>query len=109
MTDNRAARREMWVLGEWDWWIFHDANRLHSATVEYDPNYEVAGYGRAACGKHGWLAIPGIFTRMSAPRCVNCCRKLNFPRGIGSPKNDDACRPLVEQRIAMGPGNSSLP
>ena len=40
-------------------------------------------------------AIPGIFSRMSTKRCSRCCDRKGFPRGDGSPKNDDACRMLL--------------
>jgi hypothetical protein len=51
-------------------------------------------------GLTGWLSIPGLFSRMGKERCKHCCRMTGMPQGTGSPKNDDACRPLVEQRIA---------
>lgn len=41
------------------------------------------------------LTVPGIFTRQLARRCAACCRALGYPKGIGSPKNDDACRALL--------------
>ena len=90
----------MWELGEWDWWDTPTGERLHSASVPYDPSYEVAGNGVTACGRRLWLAIPGIFTRLGLPRCRHCCRKLGYPPGTGSPKNDERCRPLVEARLA---------
>lgn len=88
-----------YALGEWDWWVTNEGRRLHAAEVTYDPLYQVAGVGRTACGKEGRLAIPGIFTRMAAERCKRCCDRLGYPRGIGSPKNDQRCRPLVEARL----------
>lgn len=39
--------------------------------------------------------IPGVFSRMSTKRCSRCCDLKGYPRGIGSPKNDDACRTLM--------------
>lgn len=92
---------EMVELGEWDWWQPATGRKLHAATVEINPDYDTAGWGRTACGRGLlWLSIPGVFTRMGAKRCVLCCDALGYPHGTGSPKNDPACRPLVEARIA---------
>jgi len=51
---------------------------------------------RLACGKTvNSVFIPGMFTRMGAMRCVVCCRRVGLPAGKGSPKNDAACRKLM--------------
>ena len=39
--------------------------------------------------------IPGMFSRIATRRCARCCDKLGMPRGVGSPKNNPACRPYV--------------
>ena len=39
--------------------------------------------------------IPGVGSRMACPRCPACCDAAGLPRGVGSPKNDPDCRPLV--------------
>lgn len=39
------------------------------------------------------LVMPGIFSRMGAPRCENCCRKLEIPDGKGAPFNQDIKEP----------------
>jgi len=93
---------EVRELGEWNWWYARPYNVLHAATVEYDPLYDTAGDGVTACGWRTRLAIPGIFSRMSMRRCAHCCRRLGYPQGVGSPKNDEACRALVEQRLSHG-------
>ncbi len=88
-------------LAEWDWVVTRSWNRLHAPAEWDDP--EGDGYdeeGATACGRRGWLSIPGLFTRMGAERCKHCCRMTGFPQGVGSPKNDKTLRPLVEQRIA---------
>lgn len=87
-------------LGEWDWWYAPPYNVLHAAEVEYDPREDTAGDGVTACGWKTHLAIPGFLSRMGLRRCFYCCRKLGYPQGIGSPKNDKACRTLVEHRVA---------
>lgn len=42
----------------------------------------------AACGKEGPFYIPGIFSRMGAPRCKRCCKAVGIPAGDGAPVND---------------------
>lgn len=98
---DREREREFFEIGEWDWWYTGTPNCtvLHSATVTYDPIYDVGGDGVTACGRKLRLWIPGIFSRMGLRRCTRCCDRLGFPQGIGSPKNDKKCRPLVERRL----------
>lgn len=51
---------------------------------------------RLACGRTATrLAVPGMFSRLSLPRCAQCCRALGGPEGNGSPKNDDRWRALL--------------
>lgn len=42
---------------------------------------------QAACGRWIRPEIPGMFSRLSAPRCARCCDRTGVPRGEGSPKN----------------------
>lgn len=93
--------RELRSLAEWDWLITNRGNVLHHPHSG-DPNPDVMGYHdvQFSCGRTSrWAWIPGVFTRMGAKRCDRCCDRLGYPRGKGSPKNDDACRPLVERRV----------
>lgn len=46
-------------------------------------------------------SIPGFEPRMAKRRCSRCCDRLGFPRGVGSPKNDDECRRILE--LPTGP------
>ena len=97
MSVNLAGSGE---VVEWDWMVLPSWNRLHAPEDWDDPHYEASDeHARTACGRRGWGQIPGVFSRMGMPRCAHCCRIRGFPPGEGSPKNDDACRPLVEQRI----------
>lgn len=41
----------------------------------------------ALCGYEGPWQMPGVFTRIGAPRCAHCCRKLGIERGDGTPNN----------------------
>jgi hypothetical protein len=86
-----------------DWLVSKKWNRLHavltwseedreSMAVEWAVNHPV----RLACGRTaGSVCIPGMFTRMGALRCRDCCKATGLPPGKGSPKNDDACRELL--------------
>ena len=99
MSDPRA-------LLEWDWLVSRGGKLLHHADLSPDAAEEMeemaalVGDIRLTCGRRVSVAmIPGIFARMGARRCRRCCAALGYPEGVGSPKNDDACRPLVETRL----------
>src|SRR6266536_1734891 len=96
-VDPMASR----TVVEWDWVVTKSYSRLHAPLIWEDPDYHAwVEDGRTVCGLTGELHIPGIFSRTGLPRCFFCCLAVGMPQGVGSPKNDDACRPLVEQRIA---------
>jgi hypothetical protein len=88
---------------EWDWVVaptHHGRRRLHAPLRWDDPDYHaMVTDGRTVCGLTGQLHIPGVFTRMGAQRCRHCCRMTGMPPGQGSPKNDDACRPIAKLRV----------
>lgn len=94
---------ELTELAEWDWMLTEVGTVLHHLARFDDPGQaEVnwGGPGRTTCGlQTKWLSIPGLLTRMEAKRCERCCRAVGYPLGYGSPKNDDALRPLVEARL----------
>lgn len=96
---NRAGSGEV-VL--WDWIVTGSGTKLHAPAVWDDPGYNAMDEeAETACGLRGSFCIPGPFTRMGAPRCAHCCRLTGFPTGKGSPKNDDACRPLVAALLGV--------
>lgn len=89
-------------IGRYDWFVTKAWNRLHWADIGpehyacIEQEWAVLGQVRLACGRTAaGLWIPGVFTRMSAPRCSGCCRALGYPLGNGSPKNCDKIRPLL--------------
>jgi len=86
---------------EWDWVVTAKSyGVLHCPTEWEDPEYHAyVDDGATACGLRGEFVIPGVFSRMGKERCKKCCKKVGFPPGKGSPKNDDSCRPLVEERL----------
>lgn len=80
-----------------DWVVFGASDRLHNA-AEFVVDVDEWCFRdvRTACGLRQERAfIPGILTRMGAARCSHCCDRLGYPRGKGSPKNDDGCRALL--------------
>ena len=55
---------------------------------EADGLTPLSAQGKTACGRRGRLAMPGVFSRMGAPRCKRCCRMAGIPAGHGAPYND---------------------
>lgn len=93
---------EIRTMVAYDWLVSRAWNRLHFAELDatqleaLDEDRLMVGGVRLSCGRTAaYISIPGFFTRMGAPRCTGCCRALGYPQGIGSPKNDDACRALL--------------
>lgn len=96
-------RNALEEFATWDWLITPGGSTLHALRAFDDPaeaNALWGGWGRTACGRHDvWLMIPGYGDRMAMPRCLQCCRAKGWPPGKGSPKNDQALRPLVEAEL----------
>jgi hypothetical protein len=67
---------------------------LHRVAATEGDDWEADGWvpigvqGVTACGRKGRLGMPGILSRMNAPRCRQCCRRLGIPAGQGAPYND---------------------
>lgn len=91
---------ELDELARVDWLYFGSCERLHAAvSATYDAEEWCALSVTLACGRSAVRAwIPGIFSRMTLPRCAHCCDRLGMPRGVGSPKNDDDCRRVLGLR-----------
>lgn len=91
------------TYGKYDWYVTgRRDSKLHFAELNEDhqsyipANWCVPVSVRLACGRVAkQLHIPGMGTRMSMERCRGCCRALGYPWGVGSPKNDPACRVLL--------------
>lgn len=100
------AESEFLDIVEWDWAQFPTGSILHAAdTFDGDDGLiPVGGQGVSVCGRSGRLGIPGIFSRMGAPRCKRCCTVLGWPSGVGSPKNVEELRPLAEARLSRWQG-----
>ena len=102
--DYAAILREGATL---DWTYTDTTTRLH-ALAEGQPDVDEWRYEgvKFACGrtpKGGLAWVPGIFSRMYMPRCALCCDRTGLPRGVGSPKNDDACRLILGMPVGSAP------
>jgi hypothetical protein len=93
-------------LAKADWLVTKSWNRLHHVNLSHSDYTDLMDQGyldgpvRLACGRSAaWVSIPGVLTRLGASRCTGCCRATGLPPGVGSPKNDDACRAI----LGMGP------
>lgn len=94
-----------------DWAQLPTGHILHACeTFEGDDGLvPVGGPGVTVCGVRGRLGIPGLFSRLGAPRCRKCSKKLGWPKGTGSPKNDTAIRYLAEYRQSRWDGWQPTP
>jgi len=63
----------------------HDIHRV--AQIAWEDDEMIYGPGVTVCGKEGHLRMPGIFSRMGAPRCAACSVALGLPQGNGAPYN----------------------
>ena len=92
-------------LFAWDWcYTFtKGGDKLHHVAKILGPDPDglppIGATVRTTCGMERVMRVPGIFSRMGAPRCKRCCRKLGWPEGVGSPKNDPTLRPLVKEQL----------
>jgi hypothetical protein len=72
------------------WLQFGDVGELHRvSSIEWEDGEMIYGEGATVCGQVGQLSMPGIFSRMGAPRCKACCRALGLPEGDGAPYNSN--------------------
>lgn len=86
-------------VAKWSWVYTAHGKRLHHLAKpenleRIDDDWWASGF--ASCGLWSTFFLPGIMSRMGLERCARCCDVLGWPRGTGSPKNDDALRALVE-------------
>lgn len=63
------------------------------------------GTAETVCGEtgKGRMWMPGVVSRMAAPRCAKCCRKLGLPRGVGAPYNDPMIFPPEGKPLRRAP------
>lgn len=79
---------------DWAWeWVFyeplgkvlHHVSRVAHAPTDQD--WRISG--ESTCGLYLIpTGMPGVMSRIGAPRCKRCCRKLGLPEGFGNPHNE---------------------
>lgn len=84
-------------LARIDWVYFHPYDFIHAVkSACYNVEEWVLEDVVTECGLLTEEAsIPGILSRMEMIRCPACCKATGLPEGQGSPKNDTACRKLL--------------
>lgn len=86
-----ATTRTALPLDDWRqrWMQRKRGTRLHRvAEIVWRDDDQINGHGITVCGERGFLDMPGILSRMGAPRCPRCCKALGVPQGDGAPYND---------------------
>jgi len=73
----------------WRWEQFYGRSAvLHRvAKVDLLDEDRVGVVGTTVCGRRGKLHMPGVISRLRAPRCKQCCQILRVPPGDGAPYN----------------------
>jgi hypothetical protein len=52
--------------------------------------YRQGGTAVTVCGRKGVMWMPGMGSRLDAPRCRQCCKGVGIPPGYGAPFNNGA-------------------
>jgi hypothetical protein len=72
------------------WLQFDRGVRLHRVSeIVWLDDERIAGHGVSVCDQRGRMSMPGILSRMGAPRCKRCCKVVGIPPGDGAPANLD--------------------
>ena len=76
------------------WLHLDDGLEMHRvSSIEWQDGEMIYGDGVTMCKRRGHLHMPGIFSRMDADRCPQCCAALGIPSGQGAPFNVDIDEP----------------
>lgn len=76
------------------WLVLTSWGRLHRVSeITWDDADMIRGRGVTLCGRHGYLYMPGVVSRLGLRRCAHCCRILGVPRGDGALYNDGIVEP----------------
>ena len=78
--------RWRWVVTR-SWGRLHRVSKLNLAQAERSNFIPIGAYGFTVCGLSGYLAMPGIFSRMSLERCKHCEKAMKLKHGRGNPFN----------------------
>lgn len=78
----------------WIWrWVYRangGSDVLHRVAAPFNPKKRKPWRGFRAttlCGQTTVLQVPGVMSRMAAPRCKKCCAAGGFEYGEGNPYN----------------------
>ena len=106
-TDLLESIDDFVSAGAYDWYDTKAGTCLHWAELSEGQRADIPSCWavlqpvRLACGRTAAsLHIPGMFSRMGAPRCSGCCRALGYEPGIGSPRNSGECRKILRLSVA---------
>ena len=70
------------------WMVTVSGDRLHRVSeIKWHGKERLSGRGVTVCGQPYFLLVPGLLTRLKAPRCRTCCRLLGIRQGLGAPYN----------------------
>ena len=76
------------VCGKWRTLHAIPGNALTTGQMRNHIDNSTAPHLRAACTLRRPWSMPGMSSRLSAPRCAACCQALGIPPGNGTPAND---------------------
>ena len=94
LAESNIRSRWMQFLGGSD--VMHRLSSMEWGTGIYDGDqraieeqqeYHQGGTGVTVCGRSGRMWMPGIGSRLDAPRCRQCCKGVGIPFGYGIPLN----------------------
>lgn len=85
---------------QWRWrWMYDNSDeedregamiyihRIAECVSKIDPEAPYNIEAVTACNRKGVFSMPGLLSRMGAPRCPKCCAALGIPEGDGAPFN----------------------
>jgi hypothetical protein len=71
------------------WFYLGDGAQLHRiAAITFQDEDRINGHGATACGRFGFMWMPGLGGRIGARRCPSCCKEMGVPQGSGAPFNE---------------------
>lgn len=83
MEMSRDDWRSRWLVFPATWGALHRVARIRWE----GKGDKIGGRGVTVCGRRGRLVMPGLFSRMGLPRCLQCCKGAGVEPGKGNPYN----------------------
>lgn len=70
------------------WFYLEKGTLLHRiAAITFEDDARINGFGATACGRFGFMWMPGLIGRTGATRCRHCCGEVGVQGGYGAPFN----------------------